>query len=63
MTIELTDDEYMQLLIMMGYATGAAMKQDRKLADNFLRLANAVNKNNPRWTRYEVPEVPAKGEV
>lgn len=55
-TITLNADEYATLLIMNGYAAGAAFKENnKKLAYAFLRLANAINKDNPRWTPYDVP--------
>jgi hypothetical protein len=59
LTIELDDDEFSQLILMSGYAWGAAMKaDDSELARLFLILANRINKNNPKWTPYEIP--PAK---
>jgi hypothetical protein len=56
--IELTCDEFDSLLIMMGYAAGAASSCDSQLLTSFLRLANAVNRNNPRWTPYAMPDEP-----
>jgi hypothetical protein len=60
MQIDLTDDEFTRLLILMGYATGAASASldpsAPLLIPHFLRLANAVNRNNPRWTPYVIPE-------
>jgi hypothetical protein len=53
-TIELSNDEFDRLLIALGYATGAAYQRDSDLADSFLRLANLINKDNPRWTPYKV---------
>ena len=44
-------------VFMLGYATGAAMKEElENLAISFLRLANKLNMNNPNWIRYEIPE-------
>jgi hypothetical protein len=54
--ITLTGDEYQRLLLLTGYATGAAMKDDPKLAYSFLDLANRINRDNPRWTPYAIPE-------
>lgn len=52
----LSRDDYEILLIMLGFATGAAAKEgDRKLVQSFVRLTNEINKNNPHWTNYEVP--------
>jgi hypothetical protein len=57
MKIELTDDEFSTLLLMCGYAAGAASSHDNKrLAYGFLRVANAINRNNPSWTPYEIPK-------
>jgi hypothetical protein len=57
-TIELTKDEMDSLTISLGYALGAATeRQDQQLGHSFLRIANAVHRNNPNWTPYEVPEV------
>ena len=57
MTIDLTDDEFNKLLLLFGYATGAAMVRDQKsLAYGFLALANRINQNNPNWIPYEIPK-------
>jgi hypothetical protein len=56
MQIDLNGDEFDVLLIALGYATGAVSKDNPGLADSFMRIANAVNRNNPLWTPYEVPE-------
>jgi hypothetical protein len=54
-TITLDREEYDRLLLMMGFAVGAAFKQDEHLAYRFLDLANRVNRNNPHWRPYEIP--------
>jgi hypothetical protein len=57
MTIELSDEEFKILLLAMGYATGAAAKEgNHQLANSFLILANAVNRDNPRWIPYKTEE-------
>lgn len=59
---DLTRDEYETLLLMLGFATGAAVKENNnKLAVSFLRLANKINENNPRWIRYEIPQEQTDG--
>lgn len=59
MKIDLTDDELNSLTIMLGYAMGAATQRgDELLARSFLRLANAVHRNNPRWQRYNIEDEP-----
>ena len=55
--IELTDDEFGWLIVALGMAMGETLKQqDAVLARNMLRLANAVNRDNPNWRIYEIPE-------
>jgi hypothetical protein len=57
MTIELTQDEFDSLLVMVGYAAGAAFKEgNRNMAYRFICIANKINANNPRWFPYEIPE-------
>lgn len=54
-TITLTNEEYDELLIMIGYAAGSAGKMgNMELRNNFLRLLNRINEGNPNWTPYEV---------
>jgi hypothetical protein len=55
MTIELTEDEFDMLLICIGYAIGAALKDDEKLGYSFVRVANAVCRDRPNFTPYEIP--------
>ena len=58
-TITLSDDGFDSLLLMLGYAAGSANKDgNTALFCTFVRLANEVNKDNPRWTPYEVPDKP-----
>lgn len=55
--INLTDDEFDQLLVVCGYAAGAAMNdRDDRLAYSFIQLANRINEGNPKYTPYELPE-------
>jgi hypothetical protein len=55
--LTLTDDEQDVLLIALGYATGAAMKDnDRKLGYAILRLTNKLNENNPNYVPYQIPD-------
>jgi len=60
--IELTDEDASALLIMLGYATGAAMKQDPDLAKSFLRLTNTVGKQYPNFRPYEIEAKAPEGE-
>jgi hypothetical protein len=55
-TIHLSPAEFEGLLLLMGYAVGAANREgDQRLFRFFLRLTNAVNRGNPGWIPYEVP--------
>lgn len=55
--LQLTEEEFDSLTIMMGMATGAAFKNGfKRLAYSFLRLANEVHKNNKKWHPYVIPE-------
>ena len=61
MVIELDEEEFSQLLVMLGYAVGAATRDGHQiLRDHFLRLSNAVNRKNPRWSPYHVLEAKRK---
>jgi len=56
-TITLTRDEFQSLLIMAGVAMGASIKLgDARLMVSFLKLANAINRDNPNWVHYEIPD-------
>jgi hypothetical protein len=51
---ELNAEEFETLLIMCGYATGAAAeKGDSFFVDRFLRLVNKLNECNPQFVPYE----------
>jgi hypothetical protein len=56
-TITLTGDEFSQLLILLGYAVGAAFQNgNRQMAHSFLRLTNRINRDNRNYKPYGVPE-------
>ncbi len=55
MTFELTPEQHELLIFALGIAAGASSLGSTPLAEKILRLANAVNKDNPRWHPYEVP--------
>ena len=56
-TLNLTQHELDALTVMMGLATGSALKHGaKKLAYSFLRLANELHKNNKKWKPYVIPE-------
>lgn len=55
--VSLSRDEYNQLLLLMGYAIGAAHTQgDMGLHADFIHLANRLNRNNPYWVPYRLPD-------
>ena len=55
-TFTLNRDDYALLLMMMGYATGAAIERaNHKLFREFLRLTKEINKWNPNYRPYEIP--------
>ncbi len=68
-TLTMTRDDYHWMLLVIGYATGASMDNQRQLDaarggiefDNgffysVLGLANRLNEGNPNWTPYQIPE-------
>ena len=60
--ISLTKDEYESLILALGYATGAAMKTgETNMQRAFLKLANAINRDNSSWVPYEIPPEDADG--
>lgn len=56
--VRLSSDEHHLLVIALGLATGTAMRgNNRALAYRLVELANAVNRDNPRWTPYCMPQI------
>jgi hypothetical protein len=61
MNFQLSQEEFDLLLLALGIAIGTCYKDgNRALAHDILRLANAVNKDNPHWKPYTFE--PAKQE-
>jgi hypothetical protein len=55
--ITLTYDEYERLLLVMGYAVGAAFSHgDQQMAYGFVDLINRVNKDKPHFQPYAIPD-------
>jgi len=54
--IDISDDEYAQLLMLFGYAMGWKTNIYEHIPREWLILLNSMNEGNPRWTPYEVPE-------
>lgn len=58
--LRVTQEEFDELLLVLGYAGGsAAREQNRWMLPMSLRLVNRLNTGNPDFRPYEVPgEVP-----
>jgi hypothetical protein len=55
--IKLSRDEFDTLLLALGYATGAADRDgNRRFFYAFMRITNAVNRDNPNFTPYAIEE-------
>jgi hypothetical protein len=48
-------EDFEGLLLMLGYAAGAAVLTRRGDFWNFMDLANRINDGNPHFTPYEIP--------
>lgn len=57
-TLEMSRDEYNQLLLCIGYALGAAVeRQDKMVFNMWLKIANRVNEGSNEFIPYgEIPE-------
>lgn len=56
-TLEMSGDDFDQLLMILGYAAGSAHR-DRELLTFYawLDFTNRLNATNPSFTPYEIPE-------
>jgi len=55
-TLKMTHEDFADLLLMLGYAAGAAHKESAGMFWRWIAFANRVNEGNPRFTPYEIPE-------
>ncbi|HEU0142922.1 MAG TPA: hypothetical protein VFQ79_24595 [Bryobacteraceae bacterium] len=56
-TLEMTRENFCQLLFLIVYATGAATREgDKTLFCHWIKFTNDLNATNPRWTPIEIPE-------
>jgi hypothetical protein len=56
-TLTMTPDEFTDLVLALGLATGAAGKLgDVALFWKFIGLANRINQGNPLFRPFEIPE-------
>lgn len=58
-TLTMTHDDYERLLVILGYALGAASWYDSDLAGPMVRFMNELNRDNPDYVAYEEPKVVA----
>jgi hypothetical protein len=55
-TLEMTYGNYAELLLILGYATGAANHQGNIAGFwSFVEFANKLNRTNPDFKQYEMP--------
>jgi hypothetical protein len=55
-TVEMSREDWEQLTVMLGYALGFAHRDDRALFWCYLDLVNRLNRTNPHFRPYEIPE-------
>lgn len=68
--LDMPRDDWETLLIMLGYALGAAgHSKDKEQFWRWVAFVNRLNATNPRFTPYEIPEefrrkrTPAQGRA
>jgi hypothetical protein len=55
--IRISVNDYDRLLLMAGFAIGGAFRmEDTQFAYRFVDLVNRINKGNPLFRPYEIPE-------
>ncbi len=55
--LEMSKDEWYELLFVLGYATGSASKNSDEEFYKMVEFTNRLNATNPRFAQYEIPEV------
>lgn len=53
-SLEMTRDDFEEILMMTGFAAGAA--RDPTHFWMWMKLANRMNATNPRFVQYEIPK-------
>lgn len=48
--------DFDRLLLILGIAAGATIKDDPKLFRAIMRFTNEINKNNPKFVQYEIKD-------
>lgn len=61
-TLTMTRQDYMDLTLALGIATGWAMKEGKDIT-SLLELINRIHQGNPNWTPYETGERDEKHSV
>jgi hypothetical protein len=56
--ITITEEEWCELLLSLGYATGSMRKDGSFMWTRALRLVNSINEGNPDYIPYKIPEDP-----
>lgn len=55
-TLEMTREDFQRLMLMGGYAAGAAMRaNDQMMFWKWMRFANELNAGNPTFIPYTIP--------
>ena len=54
--LEMSQEEWTNLLIMLGMATGMAFNKSNQEGYRWVKLVNAMNETNPQFRPYEIPE-------
>lgn len=54
-TIEMTRNDYEQLMLILGYACGAASAKNPAIFYTWLAFVNDLNATNPNFTPREIP--------
>ena len=54
--LTMSREDYNLLLIVLGYATGGAIKDHWIPAERMFELTNRLNQGNPNFTPYQVGE-------
>ncbi len=62
--LEMDRDDWERLLLMLGQVAGTAHRAgDVEQFYEWIKLANDLNRTNPRFTPYEIPATEKKGSV
>ena len=60
--LQMTVVDYERLLMMLGFAIGAATR-DGPVRWDWVQFVNGMNRTNPEFTPYELPKTPLKGPI